>query len=75
MSSEYWLYNEKTKEMKPIIGQNEDEEYEVEFGHSQNEYIVLTNKLSEYRRLYRLRNKKLEPIGPRLESDIGSGIN
>lgn len=62
IASEYFLLNEKTKELKPLIGQGEEEEYTVRFGSKSDEYIVQTNKFGEYRQLYSFRNGKLNKI-------------
>lgn len=51
-ASEFFLFDEKSKKLTPILGQGEQEEYSVSFSPTDGEYIVLTNKFSEYRRLY-----------------------
>ncbi|MDA9189614.1 prolyl oligopeptidase family serine peptidase [bacterium] len=71
-SSEYWKLNEKTKKLTPIIGQDESEEYHVQFGKNSKEFIVLTNKIGQYRRLYNLKNKKLRAIGKTLKYNISN---
>ncbi|MES3038755.1 MAG: prolyl oligopeptidase family serine peptidase [Bdellovibrionota bacterium] len=52
-SSEWVVYDMKAKTVKPIIGQGEREEYSLSFGNSSNEFIINTNKYSDFRRLYR----------------------
>jgi protease II len=61
-AAEYFLLNEKTKELTPLLGQGENEEYEVSFGARRDEYIVQTNKFGEYRQLYLYRDGKFEQI-------------
>lgn len=61
-ATEYFILNEKTKELKPLIGQGEQEEYDVKFGSRKDEYIVQTNKFGEFRQLYSYRNGKFKQI-------------
>jgi protease II len=69
---EYWRLDTRDKTMVPVLGQNENEDYSVSFGAKDGEYIVLTNKNSEFRRLYRWSNaRELTPItGQNLAVDI-----
>ena len=53
MAREIFLYNVTTRKLTPLLGQGEDIEYDVAFGANANELLVLTNKLSDFRRLYR----------------------
>ncbi len=52
-SREFSLFDPTTKKAEPLLGQGEKEEYEVSFGTKTGEYFVLTNKFSDFRRLYR----------------------
>ena len=52
--SEFYDFNPATKALKPVIGQGEKEEYEVSYSAKDNEYIVLSNKSGDFKRLYRL---------------------
>ncbi len=69
---EVYSYNLKTKQLAPLIGQNEVEEYEVMFGAKPNQVLVLTNKPSDFTRLYSLEAGKLTPVTPDLKFDISS---
>ena len=71
-SREYYEYDVKTRQTKPLIGQDEKEEYEINYGVSADEYLVLTPKFSEFRRLYRYKDKKFTPITPEMKSDVAS---
>lgn len=71
-ASEYFVFDSKTKELKPVIGQGEKQEYAVEFAPKRGEFFVLTPKLGDFRRLYLLKNSKLEPITPELNYDVAS---
>lgn len=69
-SSESWLFEPKSKKLTPIIGQGEAEEYYVSFGPRKDEYLVLTNKFGNFRRLYRLAGGKFTPLTPERAMDV-----
>lgn len=52
LSAEYSEYDPAKKELTPLFGQGEKDEYEARYGAKSGELIVLTNKAGEYRRLY-----------------------
>lgn len=52
LAREYFLYDPKTKAKTPLVGQNENEEYSMSFGTKKNEYLVSTNKMSDFKKLY-----------------------
>lgn len=54
---EYFLLNRKTKEQTPLLGQGEKISYDVRYSAKKDHYFVLTNKMSDFERLY-LFNKK-----------------
>ena len=62
--SEYFLFNEKTKETTPVVGHDEMESYSVRFAPKKGEYLVLTNKFGEYHRLYLLKKGRFQAITP-----------
>lgn len=70
--NEYYEFNPSTKDLKPIIGQNEKEEYEVSFAAKANEYLVLTNKIGNFKKLYLFKNGKLNPITKDINYDVES---
>jgi dipeptidyl aminopeptidase/acylaminoacyl peptidase len=70
LSQEYFLFDEKTKKLTPIIGQNEDEDYQVAFSKNKNEYFVLSNKFSDFKRLYHFKNNKMTAISPEKKMDL-----
>lgn len=51
---EFYDYTPVTQALKPVIGQGEKEEYEVSYSQKDNEYIVLSNKSGDFKKLYRL---------------------
>jgi dipeptidyl aminopeptidase/acylaminoacyl peptidase len=69
-SREYYEYDVRTKSTTLIIGQNEKEEYNVQYGNSPDQYLVLTPKFGEFRRLYRYQNQQFTPITPELKADV-----
>ena len=71
-SREYYEFDAKTKTTTPMLGQNEQEDYSVQYGVNVNEYLVLTPKFGEFRRLYSYKNNKFIPITPELKADIAS---
>lgn len=67
--TEVFEYEPATKKLTPVLGQGEREEHEAMYGAA-GEILVLTPKLGEYRRLYRWKGGKLEPITPELKHDV-----
>ncbi len=70
--AEYFEYDPKTKNLKPLFGQGEREDYVALYGANDNELIVHTPKIGEYRRLYVWKEGKLTPISPEIKYDIES---
>lgn len=62
LEREFFEFDPKTQSLKPVIGQNEFEQYGVLFGANKNEYFVRTPKLGEFSTIYLLKNGKLRPI-------------
>jgi prolyl oligopeptidase PreP (S9A serine peptidase family) len=69
-SSEIWEWDPKTKKLSPLFGQNEKEEYRPAYGGKPGEILVLTNKLGDFRRLYRWEKSTLTPLSPELAFDV-----
>ena len=67
---EYFLFNEKTKNTIPVVGHDEMEEYSVRFAPKRGEYLVLTNKFGEYRRLYLMEKGQFKAITPKVKYDV-----
>ena len=55
---EFFLYDPKTKIKTPLLGQNENESYEMHFAGQPAEYFVLTNKMTDFNKLYLWSQKK-----------------
>jgi dipeptidyl aminopeptidase/acylaminoacyl peptidase len=73
-SSEYFGYDPAAKALTPLLGQNETEDYDVEFGLGDGELIVRTPKVGDFQRLYRyaVASKALAPITPEMSHDVSS---
>lgn len=69
-ANEVYEWDMAKKELKPILGQGEKEEYEVQYGAKEGQFIVLTPKLGEFRRLYTWDGKKLTPITADAKWDV-----
>jgi dipeptidyl aminopeptidase/acylaminoacyl peptidase len=69
---EVYEYDAKTKQLVPLVGQNEVEEYAAQYGAKPGQVLVMTNKLGEYHRLYSLEAGKLTPISPDVKYDVQS---
>jgi dipeptidyl aminopeptidase/acylaminoacyl peptidase len=69
-SREYYTFDEKNKQLDPLLGQGESEEYEVQFGAKPGEFLVLTPKFGEFRRLYGYVNGKYTAISPDMPMDV-----
>ena len=72
ISREYFLFNKNTKKLTPIIGQGERESYQVRFSHTPGEYLVLTNKFDNFKRLYLFDGKKFTPVSEKVDMNINS---
>lgn len=68
--NEYYDYNTKTKELKPVIGQNEKEEYDVTYSVKENEYLVLSNKTTDFKRLYLFAKGEMKALSPEMNYEV-----
>jgi len=71
-ASEHYLYNLDDKKLIPIIGTNEQEDYTVSFATTPEDYIVQTNKLGNFQRLYHFKKNELKAISPEIKYDVES---
>jgi len=68
---EYAEYDVATKTLTPLLGQNEKVEYQAAYAAVPGELFVLTNKLGEFRRLYRWKpGGQLVAVTPETTSDV-----
>jgi dipeptidyl aminopeptidase/acylaminoacyl peptidase len=68
--NEVYEYTPATQKLTPIVGQGEREEFNASYGPGNDEVLVLTPKLGEFRRLYRWRAGKFTPVTPELKHDV-----
>jgi dipeptidyl aminopeptidase/acylaminoacyl peptidase len=67
---EIYQYDLKSKRLTPLLGQNEREQYAARFGAKAGQVLVLTNKPSDFRRLYTFEGGNLTPITPDVKHDV-----
>jgi dipeptidyl aminopeptidase/acylaminoacyl peptidase len=70
LTAEFWEWDPAKKAVSPILGQNEKEEYQAQYGARPGELVVLTNKLGDFRRLYSYSGGKLQPLGDEVKFDV-----
>ena len=71
LSREYAEFDVTTKALTPLLGQDERAEYSMRYAPMAGEFFVLTNKLGEFRRLYRWKpGGTLAPITPDAKYDV-----
>ena len=61
-ANEYWTWTRGEKGFVPVIGQNEDEHYQVAFGNHPGEFFILVNRLGKFRTMYYGKDAKLVPM-------------
>ena len=70
---EYAELDLRTKTLTPLLGQGEQVEYAMRYAPAAGEFFVLTNKLGEFRRLYRWRpGGELAPVTPEMAMDVSA---
>jgi dipeptidyl aminopeptidase/acylaminoacyl peptidase len=69
---EYYVYEIGARKLTPLLGQGETEEYEVTFAAKPGVYLVRTNKLGDFHRLYSWQDGKLTPLSPEMKHDVSS---
>ncbi len=70
LAREYYLYQISSRRLTPLLGQGENLEFDVAYSAKPDEFLVLTNKLSDFRRLYRWKAGKFTAVTPELNKDI-----
>jgi len=68
--TEYFEWDPAKKTLTPLFGQGEREDYVAKYGAAEGDILVLTPKLSEFRRLYRWKAGKFDPISPEMKHDV-----
>lgn len=70
LSNECFDYDTTTKNLKAIIGQGEKEDHQVAYSAHAGEYLVLTNKIGNFKKLYTFKDGKLKPLTKDLLHDV-----
>lgn len=68
--NEYYDYEVATKKLTPVIGQNEKEEYDVSYAAKNGEYLVLSNKTTDFKVLYLKSGEKLTKVSKDINYEI-----
>lgn len=69
---EYYELDLASGKLTPVLGQGEREDYWAAFAPAKGEYLVVTDKLSDLKRLYLLKDGRLEPKISDPEKQISS---
>jgi dipeptidyl aminopeptidase/acylaminoacyl peptidase len=70
LSAEFFEWSPTTKALTPLLGQGESTEYDAAYAAVPGELVVLTNRLGEWRRLYRFAAGNFTPITPEMNMDV-----
>ncbi len=70
LSREFFEFNLNTKAMTPVLGQGKSEDIMVSYGPNAGEFFVLTNMLSNFKRLYSFKNGSFTPISEEVSFDV-----
>jgi dipeptidyl aminopeptidase/acylaminoacyl peptidase len=71
LSAEYFEWRSGTRALTPLFGQGETTEYRAQYAAQAGQLLVLTNKLGEFRRLYRWNaTAGLTPVTPEMKADV-----
>ncbi|MGZ3691683.1 MAG: alpha/beta hydrolase family protein, partial [Pseudobdellovibrio sp.] len=68
--NEFYDYTPATKELKPVIGQNEKEEYDVAYSSQENQYFVLSNKTTDFKKLYVMVGGRFKQISKEMDHEV-----
>jgi dipeptidyl aminopeptidase/acylaminoacyl peptidase len=73
LSAEFYEWGTKGRTLKPLLGQGETVEYRASYAADPAELLVLTNKLGDFRRLYRWKAQGgLTPVTPETNMDVSA---
>ena len=68
--NEYWDYDTAAKKQTPVIGQNETEEYDVSYSRKEGEFLVLSNKSTDFKKLYHFVDGKMKQVSEEMNYEI-----
>jgi dipeptidyl aminopeptidase/acylaminoacyl peptidase len=70
LTSEWYELDLASKKLSPVVGAGEKEEYELSYSGAPGEIVVRTNKLGEFRRLFKWKGGQLTPISGDVKMDV-----
>lgn len=70
LSAEFSEWDPATRKLAPVVGQGEAVEYDARYGAEDGQYLVLTPRRGEFRRLHVLEKGALRPVTPDLKWDV-----
>jgi dipeptidyl aminopeptidase/acylaminoacyl peptidase len=70
LSAEYYEWDSTNNALTPLFGQADKEEYDARYSAKEGELVVLTNKPTEYRRLYTWSSGSHAVLGEEIKFDI-----
>lgn len=70
LTAEFYTFTLRDRKLTPVLGQGEKEEYSPVFGHDMSELLVVTNKFSDFKRLYLYKKGEFKPVTPDVPKDI-----
>lgn len=70
MQIEFYDLDLSSRKLSPVFGQGKSEEIWMNYGQSDNEYLVQTNMFGNFRRLYVMKDGAFNPITPDVKYDV-----
>lgn len=72
VENEIFEYDIAAKTLKPVVGQNEADEFRAHYARDEKSFLVLTPKFGEFRRLYTFNGQDFQPLSPDLKADVAN---
>ncbi|WP_413289359.1 prolyl oligopeptidase family serine peptidase [Bdellovibrio sp. HCB337] len=69
---EYYEYNLKTKELKPLLGKGENEEFQARYAKNEKDLLVITPKFGDFSKLYLVKDGKWKELFAPKSGDVES---
>ncbi len=71
-AKEYFEFSLSDRQLRPLLGQGEKEEYILQYAADEKTYLVITPKFGEFRRLYQFDGKNFRALSPETNSNVES---
>lgn len=59
---EYYEFNLKTKELKPLLGKGENEEFQASYAKNEKDLLVITPKFGDFKKFYLFKDGKWKEL-------------